>query len=169
VTEHEKNCRDAVKTCGNILIAAYFFSNRQDDVQTTAAKVTADLEKISDETNSPLGFLRATLDRSQEIIASINHFTNIQGPQKCPRRCSECSDGNHHWMITTFPGCLDEECDDWEEAKSHPAVQEWLAALQNYPQSHEDRDSIDWLQCKHCEAWHELTEEMMDDPDFEIV
>lgn len=96
-----------------------------------------------------------------------NFYTNIQGPATCPKRCSTCSHGLHHWIYTTFPGCLDEEDDDWEEAKNHPAVQEWIAARENYPQTHEEGDYIDYFVCRHCDAWHPLTQEMLDDEEFE--
>ena len=112
---------------------------------------------------------------NEGVLQDVNHFTNIRGPQKCPKRCSECPHGDHHWLTVTFPGCLDEECDDWKESLNHPAVQEWLTIRHANGQiavngGYEDGDGhLTYLKCKHCEAWHELTEAMMDDPDFDIV
>lgn len=132
-----------------------------------------DMIELCHECHEPLEDCVCEPDYDDEDIYDedqpTNHFTDIRGPAQCPRRCSECSDGLHHWLIVTFPGCLDESDDDYKEALNHPAVQEWIAARENYPQSHEDRDGIDWFQCKHCDAWHPVTEAMIDDPDFEFV
>ena len=81
----------------------------------------------------------------------VNHFTDIQGPPKCPRRCSQCPDGNHHWL-TAFVHA-DPGDDDYEEAMNHPAVRA-------------GHGETGWLQCKHCPSWHAVTPEMLADPDF---
>lgn len=49
----------------------------------------------------------------------------IFGPERCSRRCSECPDGNHHWM---------EHFDD-----------EHVAHLKH--------GLLIWYACKHCDAW----------------
>lgn len=105
----------------------------------------------------------AQLLGNEGAVDDVNHFTNIQGPQKCPRRCTQCPDGNHHWMIVCFPGCLEPGEGDYDEALTHPAVQAWIA------NEDPEKPECSYFVCKHCEAWHELTEAMMDDPDFEIV
>lgn len=66
---------------------------------------------------------------------------HVHGPEKCPRRCSVCPDGNHHWLeeFACEPGCDscgDDECSRWHEAS---AV---------YGQDC-------WYVCKHCSAWVE--------------
>jgi hypothetical protein len=104
-----------------------------------------------------------------------DHFTDIRGPATCPRRCGQCPDGRHHWLMTTFPGCLSPEDDDWGAEFAHPAVQEWLT-LKNADGEivvrgayRPEDGGVDWLQCKHCPAWHPITDAMLDDPDFEFV
>ena len=95
-------------------------------------------------------------------------------PKHCERRCSECQ-GDHHWMTVTFPGCLEEGDTDWEEAINHPAVQEWLSLTDAdgtvlVKAEYQPTDGrLTYLACKHCEAWHDLTEAMIDDPDFCIA
>lgn len=107
--------------------------------------------------------------KEEGVLEPTNHFTNIQGPQKCPRRCSECSDGNHHWLTVTFPGCLTPEDDDWHECVSHPAVQLWIAQKGRDINLENIDDNVTYLACKHCPAWHLLTEAMMEDSDFDLV
>lgn len=124
------------------------------------------------------GMCEDCIERSigaREEMEPVNHFTDVRGPENCPRRCSECPDGKHHWLIMTFPGCLEPGDDDWEESLNHPAVQEWLTIRNSAGEvlvrgEYDPEDGgTEWLQCKHCTAWHPITEAMLDDPDFEFV
>lgn len=81
-----------------------------------------------------------------------DHFTNVRGPAECPRPCEACPERRHHWLYTSPGNALDPE----DEDANHPAMKE----------GHGEHG---WLQCKHCDAWHEITEAMLNDPDFEIV
>lgn len=49
----------------------------------------------------------------------------VFGPEKCPRPCVECPDGDHHWL---------DHFDDEHEAFTKYGLLMWFA-------------------CKHCEAW----------------
>lgn len=85
----------------------------------------------------------------------VDHFVDIRGPQECPHPCPECPDRRHHWITVCFPGCLEPGDDGYEEASRHPAVLE-------------GHGETGWLECRHCGAWHPITDEMRDDPDFDF-
>lgn len=92
-----------------------------------------------------------------------DHFTDIRGPQKCKRPCMECQGENHHWLTITFPGCTEPGDDEYEEGLKNPLV------IEAMKREGDKFEFIDYLQCKHCEACHPITEAMVDDPEFEFV
>lgn len=64
-----------------------------------------------------------------EPDASASEF-KVHGPEKCPRPCSECPDGNHHFS-------------DYVGFPQHEPGHE--AAVKHHLPS--------WYTCKHCDAW----------------
>ena len=65
----------------------------------------------------------------------------VHGPENCPRRCSECPEGKHHWL-EQFPNPDDED----DELRDHPATVAGLVAF---------------CVCKHCDAWTSDIDEAM--------
>lgn len=69
---------------------------------------------------------KVMLDEPDESIYGFK----VHGPEKCPRPCSECPDGNHHFSdYVGFP---------YSEPGHEAAVKYHLPC---------------WYTCKHCEAW----------------
>jgi hypothetical protein len=75
----------------------------------------------------------------------------IYGPLKCPRRCSECPDGNHHWIPTCVPPKGEVDLDDEEMLTDPHNVKAWENGLEVF------------CGCKHCDA---ITDDMGDDDEF---
>jgi hypothetical protein len=69
------------------------------------------------------------------------------GPERCPRPCSECTEGTHH-MSDAMIGMAGDSADEEHEGGVHPAE---LAGCEA------------WYECKHCPAWREY----IDGDDFD--
>lgn len=75
------------------------------------------------------------------------------GPERCPRPCSECPEGEHHFsdamieMADDGRGVEEDATDDADKAREQATAAGCAA----------------WYVCKHCDAWQEYTDDEDDD------
>lgn len=80
----------------------------------------------------------------------------IHGTEICPRRCSDCPDGRHHW--------IEDSVDlEWDDEEHYPVE----VAILRYDREHGTGHAMAYLGCKHCPAWaeYDLLEELEQEED----
>lgn len=84
----------------------------------------------------------------------VNRRRKHGGPARCPRPCSECRDGAHHFcevdiqpvfaLTDSDDGFDEEELEEVQTLRKHPAH---LAGCES------------WYECRHCDAWMEASDD----------
>jgi hypothetical protein len=108
--------------------------------------------------------------RGDELID--DKFVGVQrvrkhgGASTCPRRCSECMDGAHHFSELDIQPIFALDMSDKDLAALDDDEREEVELLRKHPAHLAGCES--WYECRHCDAWLEACDaDMSDDEDDE--